>query len=152
MHVDFAFLCDYADANGKINAIGIGFDTLFAPSLPVQAAFHFVSQLRLSRPEGETLRLEFALLDAEGQPVTPPLSVSGKASDSPSDEGILRVVIGLHAVLPTYGTYAARLKANEQEIVRIPFVARMLPARAASQTADMPHRRTRAGRGRHRDS
>ena len=30
MTVDFAFVCDYAEVGGKINAMGIGFDTIFA--------------------------------------------------------------------------------------------------------------------------
>jgi hypothetical protein len=30
MNLDFAFICDYAEAGAKLKALGIGFDTIFA--------------------------------------------------------------------------------------------------------------------------
>ena len=45
MDVDFAFVCDYADVSTKINALGIGFDSVFLPQLP--------GALHKKPPEGE---------------------------------------------------------------------------------------------------
>ena len=36
MRLDFAFLCDYADASGKVHALGIGVDNIYAPQVPAR--------------------------------------------------------------------------------------------------------------------
>lgn len=47
MIIDFAFFCDEADISGsKITARGIGFDEIYAPSVPWTAPeFWYVAQL-----------------------------------------------------------------------------------------------------------
>ena len=42
MQVDFAFICDYAEATNKINALGIGFDTIMAQKAPVKHPSFFL--------------------------------------------------------------------------------------------------------------
>ena len=52
MRVDFAFLCDHAEVSGKINALGIGFDTIYARKVPVRHPYFFlVAQFRASIAE-----------------------------------------------------------------------------------------------------
>jgi hypothetical protein len=66
--VDFAFICDYAEATGKINALGIGFDTIFAPNVPTKhPSFFLVVQLRASTVEAGDKQLKISLIDADGQ-------------------------------------------------------------------------------------
>ena len=42
MRVDFAFLCDHAEVSGKINALGIGFDTIYARKVPARHPYFFL--------------------------------------------------------------------------------------------------------------
>ena len=58
MHTDFAFVCDAAEATSKINALGIGFDTIYANQVPVRHPhFSIVLQLRSSAAEaGQKLK------------------------------------------------------------------------------------------------
>ncbi|MCX5999973.1 MAG: hypothetical protein NTU41_10405 [Chloroflexi bacterium] len=77
MKVDFAFICDYANAAGKINALGIGFDTIYAPTLPARhPMFFFVMQFRASVVEVGEKKLEVHLIDEDGNEVIPPLKAS----------------------------------------------------------------------------
>ena len=79
MNVDFAFICDYAEATGKINALGIGFDTIYAPNVPAKhPSFFLVIQLRVNVVEAGEKTLEVRLIDEDGKDIIP--TVSGKFS------------------------------------------------------------------------
>ncbi len=71
MDIDFAFLCDHADGSGgKLDAIGVGIDTLFAAKLPhVQQQLFFVAQLRAQITEEGIHPLKLNLIDADGASV-----------------------------------------------------------------------------------
>jgi hypothetical protein len=43
--IDFAFICDYAEIGNKINALGIGFDTIHVQQIP---HFYLVAQIRVN--------------------------------------------------------------------------------------------------------
>lgn len=74
MRVDFAFVCDYAAALGKLNALGIGFDTIFAPKVPCKHNhFSYVIQLRANVVEAGQKNLEVHLIDEDGRDVVPPI-------------------------------------------------------------------------------
>jgi len=34
MNVEYAFLCDYAEAGNKLTAVGIGVDSIYADAVP----------------------------------------------------------------------------------------------------------------------
>ena len=53
MDVDFGFLCDYAQqAASKITALGIGFEIIYAPNVPVRHdSMSLVTRLRASVAE-----------------------------------------------------------------------------------------------------
>ncbi len=74
MKAEFAFLCDYAAATGKLNALGIGFDTIYAPKVPCKHAhFSYVIQFRASVVEAGQKNLEVCMIDEDGHDVIPPL-------------------------------------------------------------------------------
>ena len=58
MQVDFAFICDYAEATNKINALGIGFDTIMAARVPTRHP-HFFSGCPDAGHRGGSGREEF---------------------------------------------------------------------------------------------
>lgn len=123
MDVDFAFICDYADVTGKINALGIGFDTIYARKEPARhPIFYVVAQLRASIAEAGTKDIEIRLIDADGADVIPPAKGSFEV---PAPKGATetkgRIAMAFHNVqFPRYGLYSFHLTIQGREMVRIP--------------------------------
>ncbi len=123
MIVDFAFVCDYAEATGKINALGIGFDTIFAPKVPCRhPSFFLVIQLRANVVEAGEKTLEVRLIDEDGKDTTP--TVGGKFSipkPASGTESIGRIAMQFHNVeFPRYGSYSLHAVVEGLEMVRVP--------------------------------
>jgi len=125
MKIDFAFLCDYAEALAKINALGIGFDRLIAPQVPARHPhFALVIQLRATVVETGEKTIEVHLIDDDGKSVLPPLR--GKFGINRPGEGDLesvgRVVMEFGNVeFPKYGNYSVRAVIEGLEMVNIGF-------------------------------
>ncbi len=134
MEVDFAFLCDYADNPGKLNAIGIGFDTLFASSLPhTHPLFFAVIRLRFSSVEIGDRTFGLRIIDADGNSVTPP--IDGAFRVEPPPPGLTdRTVTIAHGFMgsqfPQYGGYAVVWLVGGNEAKRTPFRVASPPASA----------------------
>ena len=123
MKPDFAFICDYAEVTGKINALGIGFDTIFAPNVPSKhSSFFLVIQLRASVVEAGEKNLEVHLIDEDGKDIIPVLR--GKFSiPEPivGTESIGRIAMQFHNVeFPRYGSYSLHAVVDGCEMVRVP--------------------------------
>ncbi len=124
MNVDFAFICDYAEAREKINALGIGFDTIYAPTLPaLHARFYVVAQLRFSSSEIGVKELNIELIDADGKDVIKP--VVGRIQVDPPPEGTFdktaRFTMAFDGIeLKNYGDHVIRIRIDGKEIVNIP--------------------------------
>ncbi len=123
MNVDFAFICDYAEATQKINAMGIGFDTVYSPKLPARSRFYVVAQLRFGSTEFGVKELTIQLIDADGKDVIKP--VMGKLQVEPPAEGVFdrtaRFTMAFDGVeLKNYGDYVIRIRLDGLEIVNIP--------------------------------
>ena len=72
MLVDFAFICDYAEVKDKINALGIGFDTIYASSVPARhPSFFLVFQIRANIVEAGEKTIKLSLIDEDGKNVIP---------------------------------------------------------------------------------
>ncbi|MCX6012986.1 MAG: hypothetical protein NTV30_06185 [Chloroflexi bacterium] len=125
MKVDFAFICDYAEATGKINALGIGFDRIVAARLPIRIPhFSLVIQLRSSSIEAGEKSIKVHLIDDDGQPVINPLD--GKFTVVLPQEGEIetkgRVVMEFGNVqFNKYGGYSIRAIVEGIELVDISF-------------------------------
>src|SRR4030043_184562 len=64
-----------SNARGKINALGIGFDTIYAPKVPVKhPIFSFVLQLRASLEDVGTKKIEVHLIDDDGKDIIPAIN------------------------------------------------------------------------------
>jgi hypothetical protein len=124
MHTDFAFVCDAAEVTAKINALGIGFDTIYAAQLPIRHPhFTLVVQLRASPAEAGQKRIEVGLVDEDGKDVIKP--VQGQFS-IPRTEGrtysIGRFVLEFNSVeFKTYGAYTLAVAVEGMEVASIPF-------------------------------
>ena len=123
MKLDFAFVCDYAEVTGKINALGIGFDTIHAPKVPCKHPhFFLVIQLRANVVEAGEKNLEVRLIDEDGKDILPTLRgkfiihkpVSGT-------ESIGRIAMEFNNVeFPRYGSYSLHAVIEGHEMMRVP--------------------------------
>ena len=123
MQVDFAFICDYAEATNKINALGVGFDTIMAAQVPVRHPnFFLVMQLRANTVEAGEKNIEIALIDDEGREVLPPLKGKLNIPRPPSGrESTGRLSMRFDNVeFPSYGAYSLHVVLEGHEMVRIP--------------------------------
>ncbi len=123
MKPDFAFICDYAEVTGKINALGIGFDIIYAPKIPCKHPhFFLVIQLRANVTEAGEKNLEVRLIDEDGKDIIPTLrrkfTIPKPASGT---ESIGRIAMGFSNVaFPRYGSYSLHAVIEGLEMVRVP--------------------------------
>jgi hypothetical protein len=123
MNVDFAFICDYADVTNKINALGIGFDTIFAPKIPFKhTTFFVVVQLRTNLVEAGDKNLEVFLIDEDGKEIVTPIrSKFNIPKPQSGTESIGRLAIRFdNTEFPKYGSYSLHVLVEGHEMVRIP--------------------------------
>jgi hypothetical protein len=131
MEIEFAFLCDYAQQESKLNAIGIGWDTIMAPELPVRhTIMTFVARLRGSMAEAGVKDVTIRIIDADGQDVIPPVLQQMQFNvQSPALFGFLNVVVQLGGLeFQRYGAYAIHLLLAGNELSRVAFQVLQPPA------------------------
>jgi hypothetical protein len=121
--VDFAFICDYAEVRGKIYALGIGFDTIFAAKVPAKhPSFCLVMQLRANIVEAGEKNLKVSLIDEDGNNIIP--DINGKFNIQKPREGVenkARIALNIGNVeFPKYGSYSIHAVIDGNEIVSIP--------------------------------
>jgi hypothetical protein len=121
MEVNFAFLCDYADqSGGKMTAIGIGFDAIYAAKMPAAHPLFFsVISLKFSPAEVGQKRVGMRLIDEDGQNVIPPMDMTANVLPPPS--GFLyrtqRIALAMQGVtFKKYGDYSVSWLLDGQEI------------------------------------
>jgi hypothetical protein len=124
MNIDFAFICDFAEATGKLNALGIGFDTIYAPQMPARHPhFSLVLQLRTSTVEAGHKRIQVNVIDDDGKDVIPPVQTQ---VNIPRSEGgthsMGRFVVEFgNLEFKQYGAYSVRVTVEGVEVASIPF-------------------------------
>jgi hypothetical protein len=124
MQIDYAFICDYAEARDKVNALGIGFDTIYAQKLPVRHPhFSVVTQLRFSLTESGSKSVVVHLIDADGKDIIP--AINGNIAVNPPPVGTLestaRLVMEFGNVeFKDYGNCSVRVNIEGHEVVSIP--------------------------------
>lgn len=125
MELSFAFLCDYADqSGGKISAIGIGFDTIYAPKVPAIHPIMFaVIGIRFSSVEVGQKNIGIRLIDVDGQDVIPHMDAVINV-DRPNPGFLsrgIRMAVAMNGVaFPKYGEYVLTWLLGGQEIARAP--------------------------------
>ena len=124
MEVDFAFVCDYAEVGTKINALGIGFDMIIAPKVPIRHPhFHVVAQFRFSITESGYKDTEIHIIDADGLAIIPPIIRKMEVpKPMPGQlESIARMNAGFNNVeFKRYGSYSIRINLAGREVINIP--------------------------------
>ena len=122
MDVDFAFLADYAmESGGKLNALGLGIDTLYAASLPAtHPVMTLAARIRYSSAEAGDKELSVRMVDADGKNVIPPID-RGLSLGAPEGlTGTAQIVIQLLGVrFEAFGQYAVQLAIGGQSIANI---------------------------------
>jgi len=134
MNVDFAFLCDFAETSGKLNALGIGFDTIYARQLPVRHPhFSLVVQMKASVVEAGQKNIRVNLIDADGKDVVKP--IQGQLNiphrdNTTSSTGRFVLEFG-NVEFKSYGIYSVIVVIENMEMVSITF--RVEPAPGGQQ-------------------
>ena len=125
MQCDYAFICDFAqDSGGKVSAIGIGWETISAPSVPViHPQMSFVASLTGTIAEAGIKNVEFRLIDADGADVLPPMEMDLEFNvQEPALEGRMNLVVTLNGIEFTkFGEYALHLVVQGNEMARSSF-------------------------------
>jgi hypothetical protein len=124
LNIDFAFICDYANAAGKLCAIGIGFDTIFTPVVPYRHThFSVVLQLRASQEEAGQKKIQINLIDDDGMEVIKPIdgNFGIPKSEGPAPS-IGRFVMEFGSVeFNKYGNYCVRIRIEDTEAASLYF-------------------------------
>ena len=124
MELAFAFLCDYAVQERKLHAIGIGWDTIYAPSLPtVHPNMTLVAKLKGTIAESGTKDISVRIIDADGVDVMPPLERQLPFEVKPPHlSGNLQIVLMLGNLrFEQYGSYAIHLVVQDHEMTEVTF-------------------------------
>lgn len=124
MEVNFAFLCDYADqTGGKLHALGIGIDTIYAAKTPATHRHFFaVIGLQFSSVEVGQKEVGVRLIDADGTNVVAPVDATVNVEPPASGYSYRshRINLGFHNVtFPNYGDYAVSWLVGGQEVKRV---------------------------------
>ena len=134
MDIDFAFICDHAQIGQKIDAMGIGFDTIQASEVPAQHRhFALVVQLRASVPEAGDKDLTISLIDSDGADVIPAIQATLNIPAPPpgTAESIGRMMINFDNVeFPSFSQYSIHVVVQGTEMVRIPLRVVQAPTAA----------------------
>ncbi len=130
MQVDFAFICDYAEATNKVNALGIGFDTIMSGRVPVRHPnFFLVIQLRANIVEAGEKNFEVHLIDEDGKEIIPPIKGKLNIPRPPAGtESTGRIAMRFDSVeFPKFGTYSMHVLVEGHEMSRIPLRVAQAP-------------------------
>jgi hypothetical protein len=130
MQVDFAFICDYAEATNKVNALGIGFDTIMAPKVPVRhPTFFLVVQMRATVVETGEKNFEIHMIDDDGREIIPALKNKLNIPRPPAGtESTGRIAMRFDGVeFPRYGSYSIHVVIEGHEMARIPLRVSQAP-------------------------
>ena len=124
METILAFLCDYADTSGgKINALGIGFNTIHAPKVPAtHRLFFVVLKLKAGITEAGAKSIEISLIDADGKHVIP--KISGSLT-FPEVQGVTetftQIAVAFNNVkFPEYGEYSLEVVIQGIRVASLP--------------------------------
>ena len=134
MQLDFAFICDYAETPGKINALGIGFDTIYAPKMPCRHPYFFlVFQARANILETGEKKLELDLIDEDGAATIKPISINlTLPKPTAGSEAVSKLAVQFQNVeFPHYGIYSVHALLDGNELVSIPLRISPTPTGAA---------------------
>ncbi|MGD0854826.1 MAG: hypothetical protein ABSA18_03380 [Dehalococcoidia bacterium] len=133
MQVDFAFICDYAEATNKINALGIGFDTIVAQKVPAKhPSFFLVIQMRATVVEAGEKNFEVHLIDEDGHEIVPALIGKINIPRPPAGtENTGRIALRYDNIeFPKFGAYSIHAVVEGHEMVRIPLRVLQAPGQA----------------------
>jgi hypothetical protein len=122
MECEFAFLCDFAEQDRKLHAVGIGWETIQAPSVPHrQPNMGIVVRLRGSAAEAGEKDMSVRLLGADGEDVI--TAIQQVVNFEPRGlEGHVNLVVQLTNVqFQSFGSYAAYVTVGGEQKARLPF-------------------------------
>ncbi len=135
MKVEIFALCDAAvDYGGKLSLLG-AFDGIFAREAPVQHPQCAIAiRLRVSRSEEGPHRLEFAIIDADGHRIVPPIGANFEVRLPPQRETMaINLVLNIHQLkFERFDDYAIDLSIDGRQEASLPLVVVQVPPHGPS--------------------
>ena len=131
VQLDFAFICDYADSTSKVVAIGIGFDQIHAPSLPVRhPRLCVVARFRAHKTEVGQKQARVVIMDADGSEVAAVQGIVDLVDPVDRLETTATLVVNFdNLTFDHYGPYSAHILLDGNEIHRTAFEVSQPPAK-----------------------
>lgn len=123
MDAQLAFLCDAAlESGGKLHALGIGIDTLWAPQVPVRhPRLSLVLGISYGREEVGNHLMELRVVDADGQDAVPAITQSFPLLDPERPRGDARFVLELNDLqFNHWGSHEFRISCDGTQVMAIP--------------------------------
>ncbi|MEW6282997.1 MAG: hypothetical protein AB1758_30570 [Candidatus Eremiobacterota bacterium] len=122
MKVDFAFLCDHADATNKIFGSGIGIDTILARSVPVRHPQLFVVVQVRAPVEVTQKGLTIRLVDGKANPLINQVGQLRFSRPLYGNMGLARFAMGFYSLeFGQFGEYVFEVLVEGEEPIRLPF-------------------------------
>ena len=122
--VDFAILGDNEEMSGKINALGIGFHTIYAKQVPARHPYFFlVAQVRVTISEAREKQLTVWPIEEDRKDLTPQIRTVMSISRPKQGklERLGRICIGFNNVeFPCYASCSVHAVLDGHEKVWIP--------------------------------
>ena len=129
MEIDFAFICDHAESTGKVSALGIGFDTIYAESLPARHShMTVVCKFRGSIAEVGQKQITLKIIDADGNEVMraeTPMELKRPPTGLYTIAVLVVNIDGLE--FSNYGDYSVHILFEGNEMHRIGLTVAPLP-------------------------
>ncbi len=123
MQLDFAFLCDAAtEHSGKLNALGIGIDRLFAPNVPVvHNRIMLVARMTFGPDDVGEHPFSIRVSDADGQSVgrTVEGNIGLRLADGTMTAKANLLVDLLALEFKAYGPHEAIVTIDGREVVNL---------------------------------
>lgn len=128
MHVEIFSLCEFARMYGGRLVLSAPFDHIAAPAAPIQQNCSVAIRVRFELTEVGECPFKFNVIDADGQPVIPPLQGNAHIAAQPGQmSSCLTMAIGMNLMLPKPGRYSVRLTLKGLEIASLPLDVSLAP-------------------------
>ena len=130
MERQFAFVCDYAEQDNKLHAVGIGWETIYTANMPcTHPVMCFVAGLRGTIAEAGTKSISLRLIDGDGEDVIPPMHHQVHFEvKQPQLESNLRIVMNfVNVQFKKYGPYAIHLVVQGNDMGSVSFHVSEIP-------------------------
>ena len=130
MECDFGFICDYAEQDAKLHAVGMGWDMVYATGVPtMHPVMTFVAKLRGSLAEAGVKDMSLRIIDADVEDVIPPVEQQINFEVKPGQlSAAATILVNMYGLqFKKFGQYAIHLVVQGVEMKVVHFTVATPP-------------------------